>query len=140
MPLECRGKMRDRKATPLPICFAVYSIPSSSSSRGSGSDSLSDDASSSCVGRMRSGVYCARNVAVEMFCDRFDAECDLVASGKGVYGGGGPRLDEEEFRGRTMGGVHGVKRKGWDSVAAVADVARLRMGVRLLEEEVRLRK
>jgi hypothetical protein len=79
MPLECRGNIRERKATPLLRCFAVYIILSSSSSRGSGSDSLSEDAS--CMGRMRSGEYCARNVAVEMFCERCDDDRDLVASG-----------------------------------------------------------
>lgn len=50
---------------------------------------------------------------------------------------------DEELRGRTVGGEHGVKRKGWDWKgvgAAVADDARLRVGVRLLEEEVRLRR
>ena len=78
------------------------------------------------MGRMRSGVYCAKNVAVEMFSERCDDERDLVARGKGVYGGGEPRLDME-LRGRTMGGEQGVKRKGWEEGAAVADVARLRM-------------
>jgi hypothetical protein len=29
-------------------------------------------------------VYCATNVAVEMFCERCEEERDLVASGKGV--------------------------------------------------------
>jgi hypothetical protein len=74
---------------------------------------------------MRSGVYCAMNVAVEMFCERCDDERDLVASGKGVYGGGGPRL-AVELRGRTMGGEQGVKIKGWEE-DAVAEVARLRV-------------
>lgn len=77
-----------------------------------------------------------------MFCERCDDERDLVASGKGVYGGGEPRL-EMELRGRTTGGVDGVKRKGWDRKgegAAVADDARLRVGVLVPEEEVRLRK
>lgn len=56
-----------------------------------------------------------------------------------MYGGGEPRLDIE-LRGRTMGGEQGVKRKGWEEGTAVADVARLRVGVRLLEEVVRLRR
>lgn len=63
---------------------------------------------------MRCGVYWARKVAVEMLCEMCDDERDFVASsGKGVYGGGEPRLDIE-LRGRTTGGDDGVKRKGWD--------------------------
>jgi len=48
-----------------------------------------------------------------------------------------------ELRGRTTGGEDGVKRKGWDRKgegAAVADDARLRVGVLVTEEEVRLRR
>jgi hypothetical protein len=86
-------------------------------------------------------VYCTRNVAVvEMFgwamCGE---ERDLVASGKGVYGGGGPRVAAgvvvvvvvtAELRGRTTGGVDGVKRKGGlGKAAAVVEEARLRVWV-----------
>jgi len=69
-------------------------------------------------------------------------ERDLVASGKGVYGGGGPRVVAAvgvvvvvtvELRGRTMGGEDGVKRKGRvGKAAAVAEDARLRVGVPVL--------
>jgi hypothetical protein len=102
-------------------------MPSSSSSRGSGSDSLSEDAPR--ARRMRGGVYCARNVAVEMFWERCEEEGDLAVRGKGVYGGGGPRA-VGELRGPTMGGVDGVKRKGrLGRDAAVAEDARLRVWV-----------
>ena len=78
-----------------------------------------------------------------MLCERCDDERDLATRGKGVYGGGEPRLDMD-LRGRTTGGEDGVKRKGWDRKGegtAVAEEARLRMGVLVpLEEEVRLRK
>jgi hypothetical protein len=105
-------------------------LPSSSSSRGSGSDSLSEDAP--CVSRMRGGEYCARNVAVEMFCERCEEERDrdfVVSGEKGVYGGGGPRAVVVALRGPTMGGVDGVKRKGRfvGKGAAVAEEARLRV-------------
>jgi hypothetical protein len=33
---------------------------------------------------MRGGVYCARNGAVEMFCERCDEERDFAVSGNGV--------------------------------------------------------
>lgn len=61
-------------------------------------------------------------------------ERDLVASGEGVYGGGGPSVVvvvvRAELRGRTMGGEDGVKRKGGlGKAAAVADDARLRVRV-----------
>ncbi len=75
-----------------------------------------------------------------MLWERCDDERDLVASGKGVYGGGEPRL---ELRGRTTGGEDGVKRKGWDRKgegAAVVDDARLRVRVAKAKEEARLRK
>ena len=60
-------------------------------------------------------------------------ERDLVASGNGVYGGGGPRLAvvvvvTAELRGRTTGGEDGVRRKGrLGQAAAVAEDARLRV-------------
>ena len=57
-------------------------MASPSSSRGSGSDSLSEDAPR--VSRMRGGVYCARNGAAEMFCERCDEERDFAVSGNGV--------------------------------------------------------
>jgi hypothetical protein len=81
---------------------------------------------------MRGGVYCARNVAVEMFCERWEEDRDrdfVVSGGKGVYGGGGPRAVVVAFRGPTMGGVDGVKRKGRfvGKDAAVAEEARLRV-------------
>jgi hypothetical protein len=94
---------------------------------------------------MRGGVYCARKVAVEMFWESCEDEDDFVVSGKGVYGGGGPRAAVlVELRGPTMGGVEGVKRKGrFGKDAAVAEDARLRVWPRVLwleEETVRLRR
>lgn len=82
-------------------------------------------------------------------------ERDLVASGNGVYGGGGPRVAMEaaavvvvvvvvtaELRGRKMGGEDGVKGKGrLGEAAAVAKDARLRVWVVLwpADEDARLR-
>ena len=94
--------------------------------------------------RDASGValaYSTRNVAVEMlWLEMCGEERDLVASGNGVYGGGGPRevaavvvVVTAELRGRTMGGEEGVKikrRLGKDA-AAVED-ARLRVWVWML--------
>src|SRR5712671_3601092 len=112
---------------------------SSPSSMGSGSDSLSEVVPG--MGRMRGGVYFARNVAVEMFWERCDEDRDLADSGCGVYGGGGPRAVVVALRGRTVGGEEGVKRRkgrvGKD--AAVAEEARLRAWVVLLGGCVRLR-
>ena len=146
--------MRERKAAPCTGCFAVKIMLSSSSSCGrSGSDSLSEDASS--AGRMRDWacVYCTRNVAVEMFCwDMCGEERDFVVSGKGVYGGGGPRVAAvvvvvvaaavvevtAELRGRTVGGEEGVKRKGGlGNAAAVAEEARRRVWALCPDEDAR---
>jgi hypothetical protein len=89
---------------------------------------------------MRGGVYCARNVAVEMVCERCEEERDFAVSGNGVYGGGGPRAVAVGLRGPTMGGLEGVKRKGrFGKDAVVSEDARLRVSVLLLpDEHVRL--
>ena len=129
-------------------------LSSSSSCGWSGSDSLSEDAPS--AGRMRdcACVYWTKNDAVEMFCwDMCVEERDLVVSGKGVYGGGGPRVAvvvvvvtaavvevPAELRGRTMGGEEGVKRKGGlGKAAAVAEEARRRVWALCPDEDARLR-
>jgi len=81
-------------------------------------------------------------------------ERDLVASGNGVYGGGGPRLAvvavavaivvvTVESRGSTTGGGDGVKRKGrlGKAAAVLVEDARLRGGGWVLwpDEDARMR-
>jgi hypothetical protein len=72
-----------------------------------------------------------------MFCwDMWGEERDLVASGNGEYGGGGPRLAVAivvvtvELRGSTTGGEDGVKIKGrlGKAAAVLVEDARLRGG------------
>ena len=74
-----------------------------------------------------------------------------MVSGKGVYGGGGPRVAAvvvvvavvevtAELRGRTVGGEDGVKRKGGlGNAAAVAEEARRRVWALCPDEDARLR-
>lgn len=80
-------------------------------------------------------------------------ERDLVASGNGVYGGGGPTavagvavvvvvVVTAELRGGTTGGANanGVKRKGpLGKAAAVVEDARLRGCVLWPDDDARLR-
>jgi hypothetical protein len=82
-------------------------------------------------------------------------ERDLVASGNGVYGGGGPTavagvagvvvvvvVGTAELRGGTAGGANanGVKRKGpLGKAAAVVEDARLRGCVLWPDDDARLR-
>jgi hypothetical protein len=109
-------------------------------------------------------AYCTRNVADEMFCwEMCGEERDLVGSGNGVYGGGGPRVAvlmavvvvavvvvvvvRAELRGRTStggpGGANGVfvKRKGplGKAAAVVVEDARLRGRVLWPDDEARFR-
>ena len=94
-------------------------------------------------------AYCTRNVADEIFWwEMCGEERDLVVSGNGVYGGGGPTVavvvvvDTAELGGGRTGGVNGndVKRKGpLGKVAAVVDDARLRVRVLRPDDDARLR-